>query len=75
MSARQKQSLWLAIDVLEAQETLNLIKATTYAKLKDSDRSTFDSKLKSKAYPEDIYGMGKSIDLKDSFLYKLKRAK
>lgn len=76
MSARRRNTLWLAIDVLEAQETLNLIKATTYAKLKDNDRRSFDSKLKSRAYPSYLYTSGEPAkDLKDSLLYKLRKVK
>jgi len=76
MSARRKQTLWLAIDAIEAQETLNLISAFTYTKLKETNRTDFDSKLKSRAYPDEIYGGGKkAIELKDSFLFKLRKAK
>lgn len=74
MPARKKLSLWQAIDVLESQETLSLIRAVCYPNMKDKDRETFDSKLKSAAYPHYIYDLnnGPAVDLKDSFLYKLK---
>jgi len=74
MSARRKQTLWQAIDVLEAQETLSLIRAFCYTNMKQIDREAFDSKLKSTAYPTYIYNSGESnaVDLKDSFLMKLK---
>jgi hypothetical protein len=74
MSARRKLSLWQAIDPLEAQESLSLIRAFCYTNMKDKDREAFDSKLKSTAYPPHIYltEAGPAVDLKDSFLYKLK---
>ena len=74
MSARRKSSLWQAIDVIEAQETLTLIRAFSYTNMKQIDRADFDSKLKSTAYPSDIYKTKEdsAVDLKDSFLMKLK---
>lgn len=74
MSARRKAALWQAIDVIESQETLTLIRAFSYTNMKQADRNDFDSKLKSAAYPSDIYkpNEGASVDLKDSFLMKLK---
>jgi hypothetical protein len=74
MSARKKHTLWLAIDVLEAQETISLIKATTYTKLKKADREGFDSKLKRRAYPDEIYAQAVTgINVKESILYKLRK--
>ena len=74
MPARKKHTLWLAIDVLEAQETISLIKATTYTKLKKVDRDNFDSKLKRRAYPDHIYAANqKTTDLKNSLLFKLRK--
>ena len=74
MSARRKKKLWAAIDVIEAQETLVLIRALNWANMTKSDRDAFDSKLKSNAYPPHIYRVieKQGVDLKDSFLMKLK---
>lgn len=74
MSARTKNTLWRAIDVIEAQESLNLIRAFSYTNMKESDRSDFDSKLKTQAYPKEIYSpksVDAAVDIKDSFLIKL----
>jgi len=75
MSAKRKKKLWAAIDVIEAQEVVQLVRAISYPHMSDKDRKAFDSKLKQDAYPNTIYDItqGKAgVDLKDSFLMKLK---
>ena len=47
--------LWKAIDVLEAQEHISHIRATTYPQLKRQARVERDKKLYAAAYPRDIY--------------------
>ncbi len=74
MPAHRKRSLWKAIDAIEAQESLNLIRCLCYINMKPADREAFDSKLKNAAYPSEIYQVTEetSVPLKDSFLMKLK---
>jgi len=55
MSARRLNSLWLAIDVLETQEHLGLIRAVVYPNLKESARAERDKALNSIAYPRNLY--------------------
>ncbi len=73
LAPRRKQALWLAIDVLEAQENLDLIKAFNYSNMKESDRQSFDSKLKTAAFPYHIYTpvTEGAVDLKNSVLATL----
>lgn len=55
MPAARFNGLWKAIDVLEAQEQLVLIRAFQYPQLKKQARSDRDKKLYAAAYPRDIY--------------------
>jgi hypothetical protein len=47
--------LWKAIDVLETQEHISLVRAITYPQLKKQARAERDKKLYAAAYPRDIY--------------------
>lgn len=47
--------LWKAIDVLEAQEHISLIRAHIYPQLKKQAKVDRDKKLHAAAYPRDIY--------------------
>jgi hypothetical protein len=55
MPAQQFNMLWKAIDVLEAQEHINLCRALQYPMLKRQARVERDKKLYNAAYPRDIY--------------------
>lgn len=55
MPAHRLNSLWKAIDVLEAQEHLSLVRAIQYPHLKASAQKERDKKLYASAYPRDIY--------------------
>lgn len=55
LPAKVFNNLWKAIDILEAQEQLVLIRAFQYPKLKQSAQREKDKKLYAAAYPRDIY--------------------
>lgn len=55
LSARRVNSLWQAIDVLEAQEHITHVNALEYPNLKPSAKRERNKKLYSVAYPRDIY--------------------
>jgi len=48
-------SLWSAIDVIEAQEQLGLIKALQFPQLTNKARSDLNRQLFKQAYPKTIY--------------------
>lgn len=55
LSADDFNMLWRAIDVLEAQEHIALVRALTYPQLKKNARVERDKKLHQAAFPRDIY--------------------
>jgi hypothetical protein len=55
MPAPDFNMLWKAIDVLEAQEHISLVRAFQYPQLKKQARVDRDKKLYAAAYPRDIY--------------------
>ena len=55
MNAKDFNMLWRAIDVLESQEHISLVRALIYPQLKKQARIDRDKKLYAAAYPRDIY--------------------
>ena len=55
MRASDFNNLWKAIDILEAQDHLLLIRAFQYPQLKQSARNQRDKKLYAAAYPNYLY--------------------
>jgi hypothetical protein len=55
MSAADFNMLWKAIDILEAQEHIAHIRATSYPNLTKQARSERDKTLYKSAYPRDLY--------------------
>ena len=55
MPAQRLATLWKAIDVLESQEHLALVRAVQYPHLTKNAQKERDKKLYAAAYPRDIY--------------------
>ena len=55
MPASDFGMLWKAIDVLEAQEHISMIRAIQFPQLTKQARTERDKKLYQAAYPRDIY--------------------
>jgi len=55
MNASDFNMLWKAIDILEAQEQIVLIRALQYPQLTKAARAERDKNLLAAAYPRDIY--------------------
>ncbi len=65
MAASDVDRLWLAIDVLEAQESLLKIKTDDIQNMKQGPSNTERSQIYNKAYPSRIYKR-KSITLEEA---------
>lgn len=55
LTARNFNTMWNAIDVLEAQEHIALCRAISYPNLKKAAMKQRDDKLVKAAYPSNIY--------------------
>lgn len=60
MDIERARRLWLAIDVLEAQETLQAYQRVVYPKMKANAQRTELVRIKKTAYPRGVYSTGKS---------------
>ena len=60
------RKLYMAIDILEAQERLASIDDSLYPVIKDSARKQYREKLRKKSYPQYLYPRGISAKPKSS---------